>query len=213
MRLYSRWQNSAGERVRIALNLKNVPYDYVPVGSLPQGAYRRLNPQGLLPALDVHGRIIAQSTAILEYLEEIFPQPALLPEDPIERAQARAFAQLITSDLHPLNNHRVRVYLSRQLGASDEAVSGWYRHWVAAAFAALEEALAARPRQSSFCYGEAPGWADLHLVPQLANARRFDCDLSAYPRLRAVERACAGLDAFLRARPEAQPDYPSATAQ
>jgi maleylpyruvate isomerase len=213
MRLYSRWQNSAGERVRIALNLKKLPYEYVPIGSLPKGEYRRLNPQGLLPALGVDGQIIAQSTAILEYLEETVPQPALLPAEPIRRAQARAFAQLITSDLHPINNNRVRVYLSRELGVADEAVLAWYRHWVTVAFVALEGALSARPRQWPFCFGEAPGWADLHLVPQLANARRFECELSPYPRLLAVESACVGLDAFVRARPEAQPDFPPATEQ
>lgn len=208
MKLYTRWQNSAGERVRIALNLKGVAYDYVAVGSLPPGEYQRLNPQGLMPAIEVHGRIVAQSTAILEYVEETHPDPPLLPADSILRAQARAFAQLITSDLHPINNARVRKYLATDLGVDKDGVDRWYRHWIDLAFTALEAALAGRSQAWPFCFGEAPGWADLHLAPQMANARRFDCDLAPYPRLRAVDAHCQSLDAFRRARPEAQPDYP-----
>jgi maleylacetoacetate isomerase len=212
MRLYTRWQNSAGERVRIALNLKGLGYEYVAVGSLPPGEYRRLNPQGLMPALDVgDGRVVAQSTAILEYLEETHPEPALLPADPVLRAGARAFSQLIASDLHPINNNRVRRYLAERLGAGARDVLAWYRHWVGLALAALEETLARRRRDWPFCFGEGPGWADLHLAPQMANARRFNCDLSPYPRLVAVDARCAALDAFRRARPEAQPDYPGNT--
>lgn len=209
MQLYSRWQNSAGERVRIALNLKGLAYEYVAVGSLPAGEYQELNPQGLMPALRVGGHVIAQSTAILEYLEETHPSPPLLPADPFLRARARAFAQLIASDLHPLNNNRVRKYLSARIGAGEAEVRAWYRHWIGLAFTALEAALAARPRDWPFCFGDAPGWADLHLVPQMANARRFDCDLGPYPRLRAVDARCRPLDAFQRARPEAQPDHPA----
>jgi maleylpyruvate isomerase len=208
MQLYSRWRNSAGERVRIALNLKRLPYEYIAVGSLSPGEYQQLNPQGLLPALRVGGQVIAQSTAILEYLEEMHPETPLLPADPVLRAQARAFAQLIASDLHPINNNRVRAYLAARMGVSETGVGGWYRHWVALAMTALEATLAARPHDWRFCFGDAPGWADLHLAPQLANARRFDCDLDPYPHLRAVDAACRILDAFRRARPEAQPDYP-----
>lgn len=208
MRLYTRWQNSAGERVRIALHLKGLTYEYVAVGALLPGEYRALNPQGLMPALCVGDRIIAQSTAILEYLEETRPEPALLPADPIDRAEARAFAQLITSDLHPINNNRVRNYLSERLGAGEDDVLAWYRHWVGLALASLEATLAGRRRDRPFCFGDGPGWADLHVAPQLANARRFGCGLSAYPRLLAVDARCSDLDAFRRARPEAQPDYP-----
>lgn len=208
MRLYSRWQNSAGERVRIALNLKGLSYEYVAVGSLAAGEYRRLNPQGLIPALDEDGQIIAQSTAILEYIEETHPLPPLLPADPIARAQARAFAQLITSDLHPINNNRVRKYLEDELGASEAGIRDWYHHWVRLALTALEATLAARPQDWPYCFGDSPGWADLHLVPQMANARRFDCDLQPYPLLRAVDARCQALDAFRRARPDAQPDHP-----
>lgn len=206
MRLYTQSRNSAGERVRIALHLKGIPYEYMAVPSLPRGEYRRRNPQGLMPALEVEGRIIAQSTAILEYLEEVHPAPALLPPDPLERAQVRAFAQLIASDLHPLNNYRVRKYLGARLGAEERQILVWYAHWVGIALTALEETLAQRP-PSFFCFGEAPGWADLHLVPQLATARRFGCDLAAYPRLLAAEVNCVELEAFRRARPDSQPDF------
>jgi len=176
------------------------------VGQFGREAYRRLNPQGLMPALETGGRIVAQSTAILEWLEETRPEPPLLPGDPLERAEARAFAQLVTSDLHPLNNNRVRRFLADRMGADAAAIRAWYDHWMATGLAALEEALARRP-PSRFCFGERPGWADLHLVPQLRNARRFACDLDPYPRLRAVEAACLPLEAFRRAAPEAQPDF------
>lgn len=208
MQLYSRWQNSAGERVRIALNLKGLEYEYVPVGSLRSGEYLAINPQGLMPALRVGQHVIAQSGAILEYLEEVYPQPPLLPADPIQRAQARAFAQLIASDLHPINNNRVRKYLGMRLGVDEAGVQAWYEHWVSVTFTALEAALAARSTDWPFCFGDAPGWADLHLAPQMANARRFGCDLSPYPLLEAVEARCRSVDSFRRARPEAQPDCP-----
>lgn len=210
--LLTRWQNSAGERVRIALHLKSVPYDYAPVSTLPPGEWRRLNPQGLMPVLLVDGRPLAQSAAILGFLEEAWPDPPLLPVDPLLRAEARAFAALITSDLHPINNNRVRRYLAERLSADEAALADWYAHWVRLAFDALEAALAARPEPWSFCFGDAPGWADLHLVPQMANARRFGCDLEPYPLLRAVDARCRKLDAFRRARPEAQPDFPGAGA-
>ena len=206
MRLYTQSRNSAGERVRIALHLKGIPYEYVAVPSLPRGEYRRRNPQGLMPALEVEGRMIAQSTAILEFLEETHPAPPLLPADPIARAETRAFAQLIASDLHPLNNYRVRKYLGARLGAEERQILAWYEHWVRIALTALEEMLAQRP-PSPFCFGEVPGWADLHLVPQLATARRFGCDLAAYPRLLAVEARCVEIEAFHLARPESQPDF------
>ncbi len=208
MRLISRWQNSAGERVRIALGLKGLAFDYLPVGTLSPAVWRRVNPQGLLPALQVGDRVIAQSAAILEYLEERYPQRPLLPADPLDRAEARAFAQLIASDLHPLNNNRVRRYLAERMAQPEPAIRDWYRHWMRTGLAALEAGLAARRRRSRFCFGETPGWAELHLVPQLANARRFDVDLSEYPGLLDVEGLCVPLKAFRDARPEAQPDYP-----
>jgi maleylpyruvate isomerase len=206
MRLYSMHRNSAGWRVRIALELKALPYEYVSIKSLGKGEYARINPQGLMPALEIEGRLVAQSAAILELLEELHPAPALLPAEPLERAEVRAFAQLIACDLHPLNNNRVRKYLAEPLGCSAEEVSGWYRHWAAVALRSLEETLQRRP-QAKFCFGEAPGFADLHLVPQLYNCRRFSCDLTLYPRLLAAEAACREVEAFRRAAPERMPDF------
>ncbi len=207
MRLYSYHRNSAGERVRIALNLKGLAYEYVSVPALG-AAYLQINPQGLMPALEIGGQVIAQSAAILEYLEEQHPTPALLPAEPILRAQARAFAQAITADLHPLNNNRVHRYLADAFSLDAAQRRTWYHHWVAVGFTALETTLRDRPRQWPFCFGDAPGWADLHLVPQMRNARRFDCELQSYPLLHEIDARCVGLDAFRRAHPQNQPDFP-----
>jgi maleylacetoacetate isomerase len=207
MKLYSRFQNSAGERVRIALNLKGIACDYVPVSSLPAGEYRRINPQGLLPALEVGGRFIAQSGAILEYLEETYPAVPLLPADPMLRAQARAFGAHVAAEMHAITVNRVRVFLAGELGLDAGAVDRWTRHWLTEGLRALEATLDARAEQTPFCFGSAPGWADLHLVPQLANARRLSVDVAPYRRLLNVEGNCVGLEAFRRARPDAQPDF------
>ena len=208
MKLYSRWQNSAGERVRIALNLKGIACEYVPLRSLPPGEYKRLNPQGLLPLLEVDGRTIAQSSAILEYLEESFPTPSLFPADPVIRAQARAFGAHIAAEMHAVTVTRIRTFLKDGLSLADTDVSRWVAHWLREGFTALEATLASRPRPWPFCFGDTPGWADLHLVPQLANARRLGCDVAPYRTLLAMEASCVDLDAFQRARPEAQPDFP-----
>lgn len=212
MRLYSRYQNSAGERVRIALNLKGVSYEYVPVKSLPPGVFQRINPQGLMPALEVAGGVMAQSAAILSYLEETFPDPPLLPRDPVLRSQVRAFGAYIAGEMHALTVNRVPRFLAEEFSADDPALQRWSTHWFSAGFAALEAALANQPSPYLFCFGDTPGWADIHLVPQLAAARRLGYDPSSHERLIAVEANCVGLDAFVRARPEAQPDYPGALA-
>lgn len=208
LRLHTRYQNSAGQRVRIALNLKGIAYEYVPVPDPASGAYRSLNPQRLMPALEIGGRIVAQSMAILELLEDLYPAPRLLPEDPLRRAEVRSFAHLIAADLHPLNNNRVRKYLAAELGVDEAGRLGWYRHWVASAFTSLETQLARRPAPVRFCFDDRPGLADVCLVPQMDNARRFGCDLSPYPLLCAVDADCRRLDAFQRAAPDRQPDYP-----
>lgn len=209
MRLFSQARNSAGWRVRIALHLKGLPFDYVAVGSLPAGEYRRINPQGLMPALEVDGRVIAQSGAILELLEELHPDPPLLPADPVARAEVRAFAGLIAADIHPLNNHRVRKYLAGPLARSQAEIAGWYAHWVAVGLVSLEETLR-RLTGGPFCFGAAPTFADLHLVPQLYNARRFACDLASYPRLLEAEAACRQVEGFRAAAPERLPDFTGA---
>jgi maleylpyruvate isomerase len=208
LRLHTRYQNSAGQRVRIVLNLKQVPFEYVAIPSLTSAAYRKLNPQGLMPALEIDGRIVAQSMAIIELLEELFPEPSILPIDPILRAEARSFAQLIAADLHPINNNRIRRYLTTVLGADESEVSAWYHHWLGEAFSSLEAQLVRRPVQYRFCFSDLPGLADACLVPQMDNARRFGCDLSRYPLLLAVDATCRKHEEFTRAGPAMQPDYP-----
>jgi len=208
MRLLSRWQNSAGERVRIALRLKGLQFTYVPVTSLAPGEYKILNPQSLLPALDIEGRIIAQSPAILEYLEEMYPTPSLLPVDPVTRAQARAFGAHIASEMHAITVQRVRRFLQSELSIDEAGVDRWMQNWLSLGFTALEETLTGRETQWPFCFGDAPGWADLHLVPQMNNARRFGVDLSPYPLLISVDHLCNQVDAFRLSRSEAQSDFP-----
>lgn len=211
--LYSYWRSSAAYRVRIALNLKGLAYRQVPVHLVKDGGqqraaeYQALNPQQLVPLLvdeAAGGLRIAQSLAILEYLEEVCPLPALLPADPAERAQVRALALHIACDIHPLNNLRVLQYLSGELGVNDAAKDAWYRHWVEAGLAALEAGVAAFDGRLSL--GERPGYLEACLIPQLYNARRFNCQLDAYPRLLAIEARCESLDAFRLAAPEQQPD-------
>lgn len=209
LRLHTRYQNSAGQRVRIVLNLKGIDYEYVAIPSLSSESYRALNPQGLMPALEIDGRVVTQSMAMMELLEELFPAPSILPADPLLRADARAFANAIVADLHPVNNNRIRHYLGERLGADEDAVMAWYNHWLASAFRALEAMLERRPEPFRFCYGDAPGIADACLVPQMDNARRFNCDLTPYPLMVAVDAECRKRDAFTRAAPEAQPDYPN----
>jgi maleylacetoacetate isomerase/maleylpyruvate isomerase len=207
VKLYTLHRNSAGERVRIALNLKGIEYEYVSYATLGRDAYRRINPQGLLPTLEVDGRLITQSPAILQFLEEMKPEPTLLPGDPILRAQARAFGQVISSEMHALTVLRVRRLLGRELGVPEDGLRRWVGHWLGEGLATLEAMLQRRPTAWPFCYGDRPGWADLHLVPQIRNARRLGCDLAPYPLLTEVESRCVPLDAFRRARPEAQPDF------
>ncbi|OLU27396.1 maleylacetoacetate isomerase [Pseudomonas sp. PA15(2017)] len=213
LQLYGYWRSSAAYRVRIALNLKGLAYRQVPVHLLRDGgeqhgqAYQALNPQGLVPLLvdDEGGGVrIAQSLAIIEYLEEIFPVPAILPADPVARAQVRALALHLACEVHPLNNLRVLQYLSRELGVDDAAKSAWYRHWVAEGLAAVEQGAAAYG--NAFSLGTRPGYLEACLVPQVYNARRFDCDLDAYRRILALTARCEALEAFRHAAPDAQPD-------
>jgi maleylacetoacetate isomerase len=220
MKLHNYFRSSASYRVRIALNLKGLQYEYVSVhltrdgGEQLSAAFRALNPQALVPVLEDQGRPgqpgahepLTQSLAIIEYLEETHPQPALLPRTAFERARVRALALTIACEIHPLNNLRVLNYLKSELGVSDEAKLAWYRHWLGSGLAALEAELASSSHTGRFCHGDNPSLADCCLVPQLFNARRFDCDLSAYRTLLAVEGACNELAAFRNAAPERQPD-------
>ncbi len=210
--LYSYWRSSAAYRVRIALNLKGLAYRQVPVHLLKNGgeqhgeAYRTLNPQQLVPLLCDGEQRIAQSLAILEYLEETRPQPALLPTEPAARARIRALALHIVCDLHPLNNLRVLQYLEHQLGLDEAARLRWLRHWVATGLEAVEQGLTDLPDGLSL--GAKPGYLEACLVPQVYNARRFACELHAYPRILALVTACEPLAAFSQAAPEKQPDAP-----
>jgi maleylacetoacetate isomerase len=205
MILYSYWRSSASYRVRIALALKRIDCEIRPV-DLRSGAHRspdylRLNPQGLVPCLIDGDAVIGQSLAILEYLEEGYPEPALLPTQPAARAKVRAAAQVIVADIHPINNLRVLTYLITELGQSQHVVDDWITHWIDAGFQSLE-VIAKAP----YLFGETVTMADLCLVPQIYNARRFGVDLTPYPRLLAIEGNLMALPAFDRARPENQPD-------
>ena len=209
MKLYSYFRSSASFRVRIALRLKGLAHDYVPV-HLPRGEHQQpgfasLTAEQLVPVLELAGgQRLTQSMAIIEYLDETHPQPALLPADPLGRARVRALAQIVACEIHPLNNLRVLKYLVRDLQASDEAKNDWYRHWVRLGLASYEAHLAERP--GTFSHGDTPTLPDCCLVPQIFNARRFDCDLSGLPLTLGVFDACMQLDAFRQAQPSACPD-------
>jgi maleylpyruvate isomerase len=213
LQLYSYFRSSAAYRVRIALELKGLPYSYVPVHLLKDGGaqhappYQRLNPTELVPTLVDHdGYALGQSLAIMEYLDETQPEPALLPRDALGRARVRALAQSVACEIHPLNNLRVLQYLERDLGVTEAARSDWYRHWITLGFTALERMLASTPATGRFCHGDSPGLADCCLIPQIANARRFDTPLEAFPTIRRIEAACLALPAFQKAAPQVQPD-------
>lgn len=210
MLLYTYFRSSAAFRVRIALNLKRLAHEPAAV-SLPKGAHRQdafgaVNPQKLIPALIDDGNLLTQSLAIIEYLEEKYPQPPLLPVDLLERARARSLAQLIVCEIHPLNNLRVLQHLKRNLGQTEDGINTWYRHWVAEGLAKFEASLVNTPGTGKFCQGEFPTLADCCLVPQIFNAKRYECDLEPYPVSMRMFDACMQLEAFDRAQPMKQPD-------
>ncbi|HEY8566399.1 MAG TPA: maleylacetoacetate isomerase [Beijerinckiaceae bacterium] len=207
MRLYTYFRSSAAYRVRIALNLKGLAYESVPVNLLKrentEAGFRHVNPQGRIPALEREdGTVLVQSPAILEYLEETHPEPALLPRDPVARARVRAAAALVACDIHPLNNVGPLRYLKNGFGQEQPAIDTWIAHWITQGFSALEAMLEPGP----FAFGATPGMADLYLVPQVYNARRFKVPLEAFPKITAVDAACTAHDAFAAAAPERQPD-------
>jgi maleylacetoacetate isomerase/maleylpyruvate isomerase len=210
VKLYTFWRSSAAYHVRIALNLKAIGYEGVPklfardAHRAPE--YLALNPQGLIPALDDDGFVIGQSLAIIEYLDETHRAPPLLPADARGRAVVRSMAQAIACDIHPLNNLRVLNYLRGPLGQDAAGVERWYQHWIHAGLVGLEELARRHSGDHRHLYGGAVTLADVCLVPQLYNARRFRCELGAYPTLTAIGDALAALPAFALARPEAQPD-------
>ncbi len=209
MKLYTYFRSSAAFRVRIALNLKGLAYEpqfvHLPKGEHRDASYARLNRQALLPTLDDGGALLNQSLAIIEYLEETRPIPALLPKDAAGRARVRSLALLVACEIHPLNNLRTLQYLRKALAQDEEEIKTWYRHWIADGLGRLEADLARGPA-GKFCYGDAPTLADCCLVPQVFNAKRYDSDLGPYPNVMRVFGECMKLEAFDKAQPTKQPD-------
>ena len=202
--LYDYYRSSAAYRVRIALNLKGVDYERRPVNLLESeqksGGYRALNPQGLVPMLEIDGQRLVQSLSIIVYLDQTFPDPPLMPREPAEQAHVRAMALAIACDIHPLNNLRVLKYLKNELGRSQEEADRWYAHWIGEGLPALETMAA--PRSGAFLFGDTPTIADVCLVPQLFNARRFDVPLDDYPTLLRADESASKLEAFAAAHPD-----------
>ena len=210
MKLYNFFRSGTSHRLRIALNLKGVEYDYMPVDLRTEEhlgvAFRAVNPQALVPALTDGTLTLTQSPAIIEWLEERYPVPALLPANLSERARVRALAAIVGCDIHPINNRRILEYLRKTLGCDEAAVQAWCATWINAGFEAFEALLSSDKHRGAFCFGDTPTLADVYLVPQVESARRFNLDLSPYPNIVAIDRACGELDAFRHAAPAVQPD-------
>jgi maleylacetoacetate isomerase len=212
MKLYTYFRSSAAFRVRIVLNLKGIDYEPVAVDMrAPASAHRApeflaVNPQGLIPALQHEGKTLTQSLAIIEYLNELYPQPPLLPATAQERAQVRSMALTVACDMHPLNNLRVLNYLRSPLTHDEETVNSWYHHWIATGFQSLEDEAKEASADGRHMFGDSVTLADVYIVPQMYNARRFKCDVAPYPTLRAICAHLESLPAFVEAAPEAQPD-------
>ena len=211
-KLYGYFRSSAAFRARIALNLKGLEYEQAIIHLVKNGgeqfapAYRALNPQALVPVLQDADLTLTQSLAIIEYLDEVYPEPALLPATAAQRARVRSIALMIACEIHPLNNLRVLRYLVKDLKLTEAQKDEWYRHWVVSGLEPLETRLANDPATGLCCHGDVPGLADICLVPQLANARRFNIALDAFPTLLRIERHCMALKPFQDAAPSAQPD-------
>jgi maleylacetoacetate isomerase len=211
MKLYGYFRSSAAFRVRIALNLKRLSYETLSIhlrrNEQARPEYRALNPQGLVPTLEEDdGTRLIQSLAIIEYLDEVHPAQPLLPPAATDRARVRALAAIVACDIHPINNLRVLRYLAHTLGHDEAAIGVWYNHWIAAGFAAFEPLVAADPRTGTFCHGDAPGLADIALVPQVVNAERYKLDIGPYPTIARIYQSCMTLPAFAAAHPDNQPD-------
>lgn len=210
MKLYTYFRSSAAFRVRIALNLKGIAWEpafvHLPRGEHRAPGYGAINPQGLVPALEDGGGLLTQSLAIIEYLDETRPEPPLLPRDPLGRARVRSLSLLVACEIHPLNNLRVLQYLRRSLVQNEDGVNAWYRHWIADGLAKLQSAMTRDAGSGTFSHGDAPTMADCCLVPQVFNARRYECDTTPYPEVMRVFAECMKLEAFDRAQPSKQPD-------
>jgi len=210
LKLYGYFRSSASYRVRIALALKGLDYEQASIhlakGRQYTPEFSQISPQNLVPVLEHDGRRLYQSLAIIEYLDEKFPQTAFLPKDAPGRNRARSLALISACEIHPLNNTRVLAYLTDTLKLTDEQKNAWYRHWVTVGFTALEKRLATEKETGRFCHGDAPGFADIVLVPQVANASRFKVDLDAFPTIRRINDSCLALEPFKKAMPQNQPD-------
>jgi maleylpyruvate isomerase len=210
MKLYSFFRSGTSHRLRIALNLKGVATDYVAVDlrvDEQQGdAFKSVNPQQMVPALDTGKQVLIQSPAIIEWLEEKHPTPALLPAGPDDRAHVRALAAMVGCDIHPLNNRRVLQTLRKQFGANEDAINAWCATWISAGFDAYEALIAADTQRGRFSFGDTPTLADVYLIPQVESARRFKVDMARWPLISAIDKACGELEAFKKAVPMAQPD-------
>lgn len=207
LKLYDYFRSSASFRVRIALNLKKLDYTCIPVHLINNGgeqhadAYMKINPQKLVPSLVSDNHVLTQSLAIIEYLDDTYPDPPLFPVDNYKKALVKSFALSIAADLHPLNNLRVLNYLTNNLQISDAQKTAWHHHWTKITFGALETQLNSQATTSKYCFGNEPTLADICLVPQMFNARRFNCDLSTYPTLVRIDETCQQLDAVAKAWP------------
>ena len=210
MKLYSFFRSGTSHRLRIALNLKGLAYEQVAVDLRREehrgDAFKAINPQQFVPVLEADQRLMIQSPAIIEWLEERYPTPPLLPGDAGDRAQVRALAAIVGCDIHPINNRRILEALRHRFGADEAAVNDWCGTWISAGFDAIEALLSKDPQRGDFCFGRSPSMADVYLVPQVESARRFKLDLSRWPLIQAVDAACAQLEAFRKAAPSAQPD-------
>jgi maleylpyruvate isomerase len=210
MQLYSFFRSGTSHRLRIALNLKGLATEYMAVDLRTEAhqsaEYKALNPQGLVPTLVKDGKVMTQSPAIIEWLEETHPTPALLPTTPDDRAHVRALAAMVACDIHPINNRRILEYLRHTLKTDEAAINTWCGHWITQGFDAYEAMLAADPKRAGFSFGDRPGLADVYLVPQVESARRFKLDMARWPLIAAVDAACMALEAFQKAAPAQQPD-------
>ena len=214
MTLYAYFRSSTSYRTRIAMNLKQLDYDYITVNLAQdeqlEAAFQSINPQGLVPVLQVDDLWLYQSPAILEWLEEVYPEHPLLPKDVAARMKVRALSAMIGCDIHPLNNRRILQYLRNELSVDEAKVMTWCQRWMSEGFAALEKRLAQDKTRGKFCYGDRPTFADCYLIPQVSSAERFKVDLSAYPNIVAIDAHCRTLKAFADADPMVQPDAPNA---
>ena len=210
MKLYNFFRSGTSHRLRIALNLKGIATDYVAVDLRVEehlkDAFKSVNPQQFVPALDTGEQVLIQSPAIIEWLEEKYPTPALLPAGADARAHVRALAAIVGCDIHPINNRRILETLRKQFGANEDAINAWCGTWISAGFDAYEALIAADTKRGRFSFGDTPTIADVYLIPQVESSRRFKVDLSRWPLICAIEKACNELDAFKNAAPMAQPD-------